>query len=585
MSKHFAQTAAALICLLLLVGVITPTALGQGAPSNIVREIVIQGNTHLDDDVIRAAIVKTQVGQPAVDELILDDLRSIYDTGYFQDASATKEQLADGIAVVFYVVENPIVTDIVFRNAESYAMGEFERQMRVQRGKVLNVIDLVEDLRGLHSWFAEKYGRLIHVTDLEADTQGIVVVELTETVLKGVEIVGNEKTKDFVIERELTFEPGDVVDIKEIDRSLRRVLMLGFFDEITREFSQEEDPSETVLTINLKERKTGSATFGVAYGKPDGLVGFVEAADDNFLGRGQRINASLQLGKGMQSYEFGFYEPYIEKGGTSLGFNLYRRNSNIEKKLATTENPDLEPLTGRKSTTGGDITLGRPFTEFTRGRLTLTAENNRYVQNLADDETEPHEDWFKDYATRIIGFGVNTDTTDHPYYPTEGYRNDVYLEMGLKMLGGDSQFAKLRLSHSRYFELFDGGYVFAVRGLGGRTLSGTLEENEEFKIGGANTLRGYSYGANDSLKGDNMLVVNAEFRFPIVERVTGVVFTDWGRAWDNDEKITLSELNNSFGLGVRLDTPLGLLRLDYGFGKDEENKRTGQFYFGVGQTF
>jgi outer membrane protein insertion porin family len=82
-----------------------------------------------------------------------------------------------------------------------------------------------------------------------------------------------------------------------------------------------------------------------------------------------------------------------------------------------------------------------------------------------------------------------------------------------------------------------------------------------------------------------MLVVNAEFRFPIVERVTGVVFTDWGRAWDNDEKITLSELNNSFGLGVRLDTPLGLLRLDYGFGKDEENKRTGQFYFGVGQTF
>ena len=189
------------------------------------------------------------------------------------------------------------------------------------------------------------------------------------------------------------------------------------------------------------------------------------------------------------------------------------------------------------------------------------AENNRYVQNLADDETEPHEDWFKDYATRIIGFGVNTDTTDHPYYPTEGYRNDVYLEMGLKMLGGDSQFAKLRLSHSRYFELFDGGYVFAVRGLGGRTLSGTLEENEEFKIGGANTLRGYSYGANDSLKGDNMLVVNAEFRFPIVERVTGVVFTDWGRAWDNDEKITLSELNNSFGLGVRLDTPLASFAL------------------------
>lgn len=585
MSKHFVQPAVALICCLLLLGAISATAAGQSAPpSNIVQEIIIDGNTHIDDSVIEAAIVKTQIGQPAVDQLILDDLQAILDTGYFQDVSATKEPRAEGYAIIFHVVENPIVTDIVFRNAGQYAMHEFERQMRVQRGQVLNLVDLVEDLRSLHPWVVEKYGRFAYVTNLEVDTQGVIMVELTEARLKDIQIVGNEKTKDFVIERELTFKPGDVVDLNEIDRSLRRVLMLGFFDEISREFSQEEDPSETVLTISLKERKTGSATFGVAYSKGDGLVGFVEAADDNFLGRGQRIKASLELGREMQNYEFGFYEPYIDAGGTSLGFNLYRHNSKVKKDIATEEQPDLKPLTGRKSTTGGSVTLGRPFTEFTRGRLTLTAENNIYTQNLAEGE-EKHKEWYDDYSSRIIGFGVNTDTTDHPFYPTEGYRNDVYLEMGLKLLGGDSQFAKLSLSHSRYFELFDGGYVFAVRGLGGRTLSGTLEENEEFKIGGANTLRGYSYGGDDSLRGDNMLVLNAEFRFPIVERITGVVFTDWGRAWDQSETFTLGDLKNSFGVGVRLDTPLGLLRLDYGFGKDENNKRSGQFYFGVGQTF
>ena len=118
--------------------------------------------------------------------------------------------------------------------------------------------------------------------------------------------------------------------------------------------------------------------------------------------------------------------------------------------------------------------------------------------------------------------GLNTDTTDHPLYPTEG--SGTTPRDGPKFFGGDSQFAKLRLTHSRYFELFDGGYVCST-GMGGRTLSGTLE-NDEFKIG-ANT-RGYSTG-DETLLGDNMLVVNAEFRFPIVERITGVVFTDWGR--------------------------------------------------------
>ena len=82
-----------------------------------------------------------------------------------------------------------------------------------------------------------------------------------------------------------------------------------------------------------------------------------------------------------------------------------------------------------------------------------------------------------------------------------------------------------------------------------------------------------------------MLVMNAELRFPIVDKVTGVIFTDWGTTWDSGESMNLSELANSYGLGVRLDTPLGLLRLDYGWGKNEENQRKGQFYFGIGQMF
>ncbi|MDI9412061.1 MAG: BamA/TamA family outer membrane protein, partial [Bacillota bacterium] len=143
-----------------------------------------------------------------------------------------------------------------------------------------------------------------------------------------------------------------------------------------------------------------------------------------------------------------------------------------------------------------------------------------------------------------------------------------------------------KLEYSRFFEIKDGGYVFALRGLGGRLLAGNLQENEKFKIGGADTLRGYSYGDEAfDLIGDHMFVMNGEFRFPIVEKITGVLFTDWGTTWNNEDSFSISNLKNSYGLGVRLDTPLGLLRLDYGWGKNKDDNRKGQFYFGIGQTF
>lgn len=576
MKLSSARLLVGLIVLGLLFSVGNVSVLAQD--SSLVRSIEVKGNTFVDTEIIKASILKTKVNQPAVEQHILDDLRSIYDLGFFQDATASFEPAIAGVQVIFHVVENPVVQDIIMSGMPQVPVGDFEKQMKTQPGYILNIHDLWEDLNALLEWIATEHGYFARVADLSADTDGRIEVGLAQTKLKDIVIEGNEKTKDFVIERELSFKPGDPVNVRDVDQSLRRVLMLGFFDEISRDFSQEDDPDETVLTINLQERKTGAATFGVSYSSVDKLVGYVEASDDNFLGRGQRINATARFGKKLQEYELGFYEPYIDKSGTSFGINLYRRSRQVQDSL-----PDEEELSkAQRTTNGGDVTLGRPFGEFTRGRLTLRIENNKY----SEFEGPVHPN-FEDYRNRALGFGLHTNTSDHPLNPTEGYKNDIYLELSPGFLKGDNQYAKLRLEHSRYFEIIDGGYVLAVRGLGGRLLGGTLGENETFKIGGADTLRGYSYGAkndNHTLEGDHMLVMNAEFRFPIVEKVTGVVFTDWGTAW-SDGAITLQDLNNSFGLGVRLDTPLGLLRLDYGWGKNEDDQRKGQFYFGLGQTF
>lgn len=557
---------------LIMIGLlITIGTFEAAAEEPLVRSIVIEGNTMVDSETVKAAILKTKVNQPMNEQQILDDLRSIYDLGYFQDASASFDPVLGGVQVIFHVIENPIVNDLIFSGLSQVPLNQYSREMRTQVGYVLNVHDLWEDLYGLREWVANEHGFLVRVADLQADTDGRIFIELAQTKIKDIVIEGNEKTKDFVIERELGFAIGDPVNIHEVDRSLRNVLMLGFFDEIGRDFSDEDDPDETVLTINLNERKTGSATFGVSFSSNDGLVGFVEVADENFLGRGQRINATAQLGKKLQSYRLGFYEPYITKAGTSLGTNIYRELGNAKK-----EDTEFKTITN-----GGDITLGHPLGNYSRGRLTLKAENNTF-----EHLDGPENDVPAAYNNRILGLGYSTNTADHPFNPTKGFNNDIYLELATPILGGTSQYAKVRLEHSRYFEIKDGGYVLALRGLGGRTLAGTLKEHEFFRIGGADTLRGYSYGGSDgvSLTGNHMLVMNAEFRFPIVEKITGVVFTDWGTTWD-DTMFSLNDLKNSYGLGVRLDTPIGLLRLDYGRGKNEHDERKGQFYFGIGQTF
>lgn len=570
--------AKAIVVLFALISLFILNAPGASAEDrSLVRSIIVKGNDIIDTEMIKTAIVKTKLNRAAVEQELLDDIHSIYDLGYFQDVLVNLEPALGGIQVVFQVVENPTVSEFNFSGLSQVPLEEYTRRMKTQIGNILNVYDLGEDLYGLREWIAVEYGYLTRIAALEGDTDGRLYVEFAPTRIKEILIEGNEKTKDFVIERELSLKPGDLVNIQEIDRSLRRVLMLGFFEEISRDFSDESDPDQTVLTINLKESKTGAATFGVSYNHEDRLVGFLEAADENFLGRGQRVNATLQFGKRLKTYELGFYEPYFHANGTSLGVNLYRRKEDLEK-----EGDRFELVTR-----GGDLTLGRPLGENSRGRLTLRMEDNKFDYDPAVIETEPYED----YKNQIVGFGYNTNTVDHPFNPTEGLRSDLYLEMGVPFFkdANSSSYSKLLFDHSHFFEVKDGGYVLALRGLSGRLLGGTLKDNEKFKIGGADTLRGYSSAGEDSeeraLKGDHMLVMNAEFRFPIVEKVTGILFTDWGTAWKKGQSLSLDSLNNSFGLGVRLDTPLGLLRLDYGFGKDENDQRAGQFYFGIGQTF
>src|SRR5690606_13315880 len=184
--------------------------------------------------------------------------------------------------------------------------------------------------------------------------------------------------------------------------------------------------------------------------------------------------------------------------------------------------------------------------------------------------------------TRSITLSTRTDTTDSLFMPTRGLRTGLSAEFAGGWLGGTSSFTKYQGDISHYIKVGSNDQTLAVRAMYGH--GHNLPEHELFSVGGSETVRGYDY---DAFRGDRMAVFNVEYRFPIAvslggqaSNLQGVVFVDAGQAFRPGEPLSLNSLKMGYGIGVRLDTFLGVSRLDYGIGEEG-----GKIYFSTGATF
>jgi outer membrane protein insertion porin family len=191
----------------------------------------------------------------------------------------------------------------------------------------------------------------------------------------------------------------------------------------------------------------------------------------------------------------------------------------------------------------------------------------------ADRNNEDNTQWRKDNfgTTRSIVLEHVTDTRDNVYYPTMGGR--IGLTGEVAGFGGDFHFQKVDISDQRYFKAGK-SQVWATRLQYGWS-HGHLSWFNQYKLGGQDTLRGYR---DDQFRGNHMALLTLEYRFPIMSKVQGALFTDWGSAWDSG--LWPDSLNGSIGVGVFITTPLGPLRLDYGHGKNGN-----RLHFNVGSSF
>lgn len=553
----------------LLAMIFAAAALAQGSGNGpaqapvIVRAIAVEGNVEIDTATILAAVQSTKVGEPLDTAKLEEDMYRIADLGYFESVQPDVYAFEDGARVVFSVVEFPVIRSIDVTVAEGVVSPQQVIDLiGVKTGEVLNANALTANLQRLPVLSGERLGYILQVTRVELAGPGAetLVVGVAPVRVGEIIIEGNEKTKEHVIRRELTFASGDILEMEAIRTSLRRLGQLGYFEPIVPDFLITDDPLVVDVLLPVTENKTGRAAFGAGYSSKDGLVGYIEVADTNFLGRGQTANLKWEFGSKLNTYDLGFTEPYLFGTTTSAGFNLYnRRELGVDSKK--------EQYIAR--TSGANITLGRPLAAFTRGYLTLRADNSSSepAQGSAHVPTSNR--------TRSIIASVRTDTSDYLLYPTEGYRHNASVEVAGRFLGGDTEFTKFETSFSKYFKVGSNNQTLAFRVMTGHG-NGEIPLHEKFRVGGSESVRGYRYG---EMQGDRMLVGQLEYRFPINQTIHGAVFYDVGNAWEG-QGINLRDLKQGAGIGIRFNTPIGVIRIDYGIGE-----KGGEAYFSLGPSF
>jgi len=547
-----------------------------------ITAIVVEGNENISKDLIISQIT-SNLGDVFSKESIEKDVKAIYELGYFKDVRVKLESFREGYKVVFVVVENLAVKEINITGNTVVSKEEMREVMILQEGQIFSQKILKNDLTRISQLYKDRGYLLANIKEINFDEQGKLWITISEGYLEKILVEGNNKTKEKIITREINIKPGDLFDFEKVKKSLQKIYNLGYFEDVTMKLDPGSEEDSVVLVIKVIEKNTGKFGIGAGYNSEEGLMGFASIEEMNLFGGGQKVEAKLELG-GRTTYKVSFLEPWLANTPTSLGFDIYDTTRHQEDKEGEEIIAEYDEVK-----LGGRLIFGRKISDSINLGLELKTERVNYdliSGTLPEDTNEG--------LTNSLMPTFTYDTRDNVFDPTSGWYNSLSIEKAGGFLEGDYDFTKYNLTLRAYLstdffkDIFNiGGFkkitdnlskgVLAFRAMGGMADT-DLPSFAAYQVGGMNTVRGYDLG---EFSGDKSLVFNVEYRFPLAENFQAVLFVDWGQAWDIEESIDIADLKFGRGVGVRFDTPIGPIRLDYGI--NEEG--IGKTYFSIGHTF
>ncbi|MFH1576816.1 MAG: BamA/TamA family outer membrane protein, partial [Candidatus Margulisiibacteriota bacterium] len=519
-----------------------PDKIGTVEVSPVITGLDIRGNFFIPKKEIMSVIF-SRVGDSVVQGKIRGDLKAIYALGYFSDVSVTFEAISGGTKVIFEVAENPRIGEIVIEGNTVYPSSEIISLITTKSGDLLNFKKIQEDIETINAKYKDDGYMLARVIDVDTDEgTNTLRFKIIEGAVESITLDGNETTLDYVILREIDTKPGSVLNEKVLKKDLRRVFNLGFFSAVTPNFEPGSTADKIVIVLKIEETRTSTINFGGGYGEREGWFGFIDLSINNLMGTAQGLMIRGQSGQELSTYQFKYSNPWFipDKLGDRASFT-FRRWLTIGRDIYLTEQDAVY--------NGFDLSLGKPW-----------LENVNATWSLGSELVSPYSaSSFETYQSDTIGLTLSYDTRDFWLNPKEGRFYSLALKQGWKHSGGTSAFFKVGTDLNNYYPVFENQVLASHLGTG--IGFGDVPVGEEYWAGGANTVRGY-YPA-EAKRGTRKLIFNVEYRLNFSDLFQGVFFYDWGDAW-NAGPPDFNSFISGWGPGIRVNTPLGPIRLDFG---------------------
>ncbi|MGE0458079.1 MAG: outer membrane protein assembly factor BamA [Bauldia sp.] len=506
-------------------------------------------------------------------------------------ANAVVDPVTGDRTITFEVAEGPryrfgvIGVDSTIPGVDAAAL---RGDIHTGEGRVFNGADIERTLEDISVTLAGMGHPFARVTPRGNRDYANNIIDITYVIDQGarayierIDVVGNERTRDYVIRREFDIAEGDAYNRVLVDRVERRLRNLGLFDGVAIVEQRGSAPDQVILVVQVQERRTGQVSATAGYSTLDGVLGEVSLTETNFLGRGQYLRVAFSIGRSVRNYTVSFTEPYFLGRRLSLGFDVFHQQNN-----STGSRPFDQ------TRTGGAIRFGIPLTENLTAQLSYRLVRETITQALDGDGNPIPIPVFYPEGTTItssISYGFTFSNLDNTFAPTTG----IYIRANQELagLGGNNAFLRTTGDLRVYRSIGDSPFVLAFRAQGG-TITGRGQDvrvSDLFRIGG-DTIRGFtatgigprttgaSDPANFGLGGRHWWAASAELRFPmpfIPEDLgfTATLFADAGTVYGATDGVALNGfpgviqdgniIRSSVGLSLGWASPFGNLRLDF----------------------
>ncbi|MBD1868391.1 BamA/TamA family outer membrane protein [Cyanobacteria bacterium FACHB-471] len=598
---------------------IAPAQTSPPRPVNLLPEDVVVTATNVQvvgvEPNLRQIVlenIQTRPGGATSNTQLQSDVAAILATGLFADANVTSFENPDGLSVVFSV-EPIVVRSLQLSGAQVLPLTVVNQIFQPQLGQPVDPTALRQAVQQINQWYVENGYTLAQVLALRPSPQGVVTVEVLEGVISDINIrfVNEEggtvdedgepiegRTREDFIRRELQLQPGQVFNENTARQDLQQLYALGLFENV--DISLGGTAQQVDVTYNLAEQLSRSFNVGGGYNDDSGLFGTVTYQDQNFGGVGERINADVQISA--EDFQFGtnFTSPYRASNPDRLGYSVdaFRRRT-----LSRTFTDEVLLPNGdrvREGRFGAGASVSRPLGEWD---AELGLNYTRVSLRDGDGEISPRDEEGNPLSFSNTGiddlttleFSMTRDRRNNPVNPSEGNALTLSTEQTIPIGNGSIFGNRLQANYVQYVpvdvleldEATDRNPEVLAFNLQSGTVLGDLPPYNAFNLGGANSVRGYREGRVGT--GRSYVLASAEYRFPVFDPVGAVVFADFASDLGTADEV-LGEPGNvrdkpgsgfGFGVGLRVQSPLGLIRADYGINDDGE----GRLHFGFGQRF